>query len=369
MEKIIEKSIFNEPTFDVHFHCGRPHDVDETVNIINKEMDLIGLEKILLLSIGFHGFERLDYDQNLKCATLKKIFNGKVYASACINHTPGMSEEDASNDYARQAEEYIEAGFDGMKFLEGHPSQRKFFGPLAGKRWEKMFAVLEENGVPLTIHNADPRSGWDINKASPYALKHGRFYGDGSYPSFDECRDDILDLMKKFPKLKLCLAHGGFLNNEVDRPMFEKFMDFENTKIDVSATGATYNWSQSPDYFIPFIEKYQDKILYGSDTHNSAPYDYDDWEWDIQFRPKVPRNVLLTDGKNFDLAGKNYNGLNIDKKICRKIFYDNAIKEFGEKPREVNLSWAEKEMNKLQKLYKDHEFKSRDLALMKKHLF
>ena len=49
-ERIVEKSIFTEPTFDVHFHCGRPHDFNETIGIIKKEMEIIGLKKVLLLN-------------------------------------------------------------------------------------------------------------------------------------------------------------------------------------------------------------------------------------------------------------------------------------------------------------------------------
>ena len=369
MDKTVEKSIFVEPTFDVHFHCGRPHDFDETIGILKKEMDLIGLERVLLLSLSFHMPDRHDYDQNLRCFALKKVYNGKVYASASLKQDLSLDDEEASRDYLKQAQTYFEAGFDGMKFLEGHPSFIKVFGNLSGKRFDKMFAFLEENGIPFTIHNADPRTGWDINKVDPYALKHGRFYGDGSYPSFEECRDSVLALMKRYPKLKMCLAHGAFLNNEVDRPYFEEFMNYENTKVDVSATGATYNWSQDPEYFIPFVRRYQDKIMYGSDTHNSAPYDYPDWEWDIQFRPKLPRNVLMTDGRGYDMAGRKYDGLNMGREICRKIFYENAIKEFGETPRRLNFAWAEKELEELSRTYKEHEFKSRDLTLIKKHLF
>ena len=367
-ERIVEKSIFVEPTFDVHFHCGRPHDFEETIGIIKKEMEIIGLKKVLMLSLSFHTPNKHDYDQNLRCLAYKNLFNGAVYASASLKQDLDLTDEEASNDYLKQAETYFDAGFDGMKFLEGHPSFIKLFGHLKGKRFDKMFAFLEENGIPFTIHNADPRGGWDINKVDAYALKHGRFYGDGTFATFEECRDSVLELLKRYPKLKMCLAHGAFLNNEVDRPYFEEFMNYENTTVDVAATGATYNWSQDPDYFIPFIEKYQDKIKYGSDTHNSAPYDYEGWEWDIQFRPKLPRNVLMTDGKDFDMAGKKYSGLGISKEICRKIFYDNAIKEFGENPKKANLSWMEKEISELREVYKDNEYKFNDLALIEKYL-
>ena len=299
---------------------------------------------------------------------LKKVFNGVVYASASLKQNPLLSDSEAGDDYLRQAQEYYDAGFDGMKFLEGHPSFRKTFGALSSKRYDKMFAFLEENGIPITIHNADPRSGWDINKVDAYALKHGRFYGDGSFPTFEECRDDVLRVVKKYPKLKMCLAHGAFLHSDIDKPYLEKFMgDYENTKVDVSATGATFNWSKQPEYFIPFIERYQDKIMYGSDTHNSAPYDYADWEWDIQYRPKMPRNVFMGGKNTFEHKNESYNGLDVDKNICRKVFYENAIKEYGNKPKDINLNWINKEIEKLEVTYKDNEYKFTDINIIKKY--
>ena len=76
----------------------------------------------------------------------------------------------------------------------------------------------------------------------------------------------------------------------------------------------------------------------------------------------------MTDGKDFDMAGRKYNGLGVSKEICRKIFYDNAINEFGKNPKKANLSWMEKEISELREVYKDNEYKFNDLALIEKHL-
>ena len=129
-ERIVEKSIFTEPTFDVHFHCGRPHDFEETIGIIKKEMEIIGLKKVLLLSLSFHTPAKHDYDQNLRCLAYKNLFDGAVYASASLKQNLALTDEEASDDYLKQAETYYDAGFDGMKFLEGHPSFIKLFGHL-----------------------------------------------------------------------------------------------------------------------------------------------------------------------------------------------------------------------------------------------
>ena len=367
MEPIVEPVIFKEKAFDVHFHCSRAHDVEESIALYKREMDLIGLEKILLLSMTFHAPARYDYDTNVKNAAIKKEMEGSVYVSASVKHFPDMT-EDEENDYLlKQVEEFYSAGFDGMKFLEAHPTIRKIYGPMTGKRYEKCFKFLEENNIPITMHNADPRKGWDKSRCTPWEIEHGRCYNE-TMPSFEECRDDIMLLMKKYPKLNLCLAHGGFLSEDPDKATFEKFLgDYENTSVDLTG-GPGYNYAIESDFFIPFITKYQDKFIYGSDTYNSAPYDYENWEYDIQYRPRLSRDSIASDKKNCDYAGKKYDGMNLPKEICRKIFYKNAINKWGKTPRKMDLNWLMKDLEWNEKFYADHEFKSADLKKIRKIL-
>ena len=365
MKPIVEPVIFTGKAFDAHFHSSREHDVEESIELFKREMKLIGLEKILLLSITFHAPSKYDYDSNLKNACIKEQMSPNVYVSASVKHFPEMTEEEEAESLLRQAQEFYQAGFDGMKFLDAHPTIRKIYGPLTGKRYEKCLAFLEENNIPITMHNADPRSGWDISKCTQWEIDHGRVY-DSSLPSFEECRDDIMLLMKKFPKLNLSLAHGGFLNMDPDKPYFEKFLgDYENTSVDLTG-GPGCLYANEPDFFKPFIEKYQDKFIYGSDTYNSAPYDYENWESDIQYRPRVSRDSLMSTKKYCDYAGTSYNGMGLDKKICEKIFYSNAIKRWGATPKKTDMKWVEKEIEWNEKFYKDHEFKSNDIKKIKK---
>ena len=144
MQPIVEPVIFTEDTFDTHFHCSRAHDVEESIELYKREMELIGLKKILLLSMTYHAPSRYDYDSNVKNACIKLQMEGKVYVSASVKHFPDLT-EDEENDYLlKQVEEFHQAGFDGMKFLEAHPTIRKVYGPMTGKRYEKCFAYLEE---------------------------------------------------------------------------------------------------------------------------------------------------------------------------------------------------------------------------------
>ena len=150
--------------------------------------------------------------------------------------------------------------------------------------------------------------------------------------------------------------------------IFEKFLgDYENTSVDLTG-GPGYNYAKEPDFFIPFITKYQDKFIYGSDTYNSAPYDYENWEYDIQYRPRCSRNSFMGNQKDYDYAGKKYDGMNLPKEICRKVFWENANKKWGYEPRKMDVEWLLKDLDWNQKFYKDNEFKSNDLVKIKKLL-
>ena len=86
MQPIVEPVVFTEDTFDVHFHCSRAHDVEESIQLYKREMELIGLKKILLLSMTFHSPARYDYDTNVKNACIKLQMDKKVYVSASVKH-------------------------------------------------------------------------------------------------------------------------------------------------------------------------------------------------------------------------------------------------------------------------------------------
>ena len=67
--------------------------------------------------------------------------------------------------------------------LEGYPSMRKVMKrPLCDKVYDRYYSFLEENGIPVTMHVANPEENWDIKNADGYAIKMGRVY-DNTYPT------------------------------------------------------------------------------------------------------------------------------------------------------------------------------------------
>ncbi len=55
-------------------------------------------------------------------------------------------------------------GFDGVKMMEGKPNRRKLLARrLDDPIFDGYYRFAEENGVPLTLHLADPAYFWDLS--------------------------------------------------------------------------------------------------------------------------------------------------------------------------------------------------------------
>ena len=101
-----------------------------------------------------------------------------------------------------------------------------------------------------------------------YAIKRGWWVGDGTYPSFDEMHEEVYGIMKKFPKLKLCMAHFFFLGDDLDtaRTFFE---NWENTSFDLTPGASMFRgFSDNYEKAQKFFADYSDRIFFGSDTYN-----------------------------------------------------------------------------------------------------
>ncbi|MBQ9756598.1 MAG: amidohydrolase family protein [Clostridia bacterium] len=260
-----------EKIFDAHVHYLFEIPIDETIELFKREFEMAGSAKYNFLSIPFNehanGYEML-YTQNIKGLFLKKTFSPNAYAFSGLEHPKDLVYTDFhKKDFLRQAEEYIGAGFDGFKMLEGYPVLRKLNQiPLDDKVYDYFYEFCQENGLPLIMHVANPKENWDISKASEYAIKTGRVC-DHTYPTKEKLTEEVYGILKKFPKLKLTLAHFGFMCYDVKDA--EKYLnEYENTMFDLTPGGEQLLMQASDwDTWSKFYDKYQDRIIYGTDFY------------------------------------------------------------------------------------------------------
>lgn len=239
----------------------------------------------------------------------------------------GLHQLDIFSDipYEEQAKKLIELGFDGMKFLDMKPDFRKTLGKgLNDKSYDKMFSLLEERGIPITIHCADPEKNWDINKVSPGALAAGWFYGDGTFKTKQELYDETFEMLDKHPKLKVSLAHFFFLSNFIDEA--ERVLTkYPNVYFDLTPGWEMYvGFSSKIEEWHDFFNKYSDRILFGTDTDTFS---------DPAKLHELVYTALTHDYTEFAMpcyGGHIIKGLNLSDEVVNKICVENPLRFLGD---------------------------------------
>ena len=335
-----------EKVHDIHVHYLFDMLLEEKIEIFKDEFVMTGTEKYCFLSLPHetdNGKVTYDETQNINGLYLKYTFSPNAYAFAGLIH-PEMHDdvEGIAQSFLEQAKEYMSVGYDGVKMLEGYPSLIKAWDlPIDSPVYDKFYAYMEENGYPILMHLGNPEENWDISKASEYAIQAGRVY-DNSYPTKEEITSQMFRVMEKYPKLKLILAHFGFMSYDIKEA--EKFLQYPNTYFDITPGGEQLiNMGKQWKDWLPFWEKYQDKILYGTDYY-AFPKNKS-WEVAFQRRPKLIREFLETEEEH-EYLGESFIGVNLDEKLREKIYRKNFEKLLNT-PKEIDCQYLINEAKKL----------------------
>ena len=339
-----------EKVFDAHIHYSFDIPMEEMVKIFNEEFEETGTEKYVFLSIPHHASGNglyLNADQNVKGLFLKRIFAPNAYAFAGLIHPQTeISEEERAETYYEQAVQYHSAGYDGIKMLEGHPTLRKATGiALNSPVYDKFYSYLEEVGMPIIMHVADPAESWDMETASESAKALGRTYAE-AFPPKRQLTDEVFGILEKHPKLKFGLAHFGFMSYDIAEA--EKFLSYENTFFDVTPGGEQLiNMSNAWEIWLPFFEKYQERILYGSDFYAFPKKDETEWRTAFRRRPDFLRKFFETEKEHLYID-QTFCGVKIDKALRDKIYRDNFMRLLGA-PKPIDMDNFKNELYRLLK--------------------
>lgn len=351
-----------QKVFETHLHYTYKVPVRESAELFNKAFKLYNVEKAVFLSFPSDG-QAKEYDrtQNLKGLYLKSVFGENGYAYAGLEHK-FLGEDKDSEDFLSQIKEYDAAGFDGIKMYEGHPHMWKLTGySFADNVYEKFFSCAEEKGIPITMHLANDHSFWNEKEISYYWRYVRNCFFDESFPSLEILYSALFELMDRHPRLKLTLAHCGFMSDSVER--MERFLEYKNARIDVTPGGnQLINMALGREEWVPFIEKFADKIKYGSDTYNYYYKNREEWENLVMLRNDLIKNFFLTDAEH-EYQNKKYVGINLKREYADKIFFTNAEAELG-KPKIINYDYAEAKAKELKVLFAEGSLDNYDMTCL-----
>lgn len=239
----------------------------------------------------------------------------------------GIDEPDFGKKEADKLERAIRAGVRGLKIFKSLGlTIRDKSGqvvPVDDPRLDPIWAKCGEHGIPVVIHVSDPKAFFTptdrYNERYDELGAHPNwaFHGD-QFPSKEEILAQRNRVIARHPKTVFIGAHVGNLPEELHR--VGNWLDiYPNFYVEIGARIS--DLGRQPFTARKFFIKYQDRILFGSDTRpNVDAY-------------RVYYRFLETDDEYFDPGGSHHRqarwmiyGLHLPDGVLKKVYNKNALK-------------------------------------------
>ena len=200
---------------------------------------------------------------------------------------------------------------------------------------DPVIEYIKSKGLPVTGHLGEPRNCWlpleemTVSSDSSYFARNPQYHMflHPEYPSYEDQINARDNLLVKHPDLKFIGCHLGSLEWNVDS-LAKRLDRFPNMAVDMSARicHLQYQSAQDRERVRDFCIKYQDRLLYGTDTGDSGNSDPARFKKDMH-------ETWLDDWKYFtsneemtsDKFRGTFTGLKLPKEVVDKIYSKNAI--------------------------------------------
>lgn len=315
----IEKAKYSVIDMHAHDYTTTSEDIEKRVAI----MDKVGVEK----SVVFTNATGAKFD-SLYNLYSKYPDRFDVY---CGFDLSGYQEKGWSERADKELRRCIGMGAVGVGELhdkgEGlvsglHPDDPKM---------DPLFETCAELKIPINLHMSDPKWMYEPMDSTNDGLMRAwtwRVKDKG----FDHNKLMMIfaNTLKRHPNTKFVASH--LANCTFDLTILGRMLDeFPNLSADISARFSEF--STIPRTTVAFFEKYQDRIVYGTD------YGWEVWDkhsdygnnttLDSMFR--MTFRVLETQDEHFyltDLVGYKWPmyGLELNDSVLKKIYRDNALR-------------------------------------------
>ncbi len=191
-------------------------------------------------------------------------------------------------------------------------------------RWDPIWAACGELGLPVLIHTADPAAFFLPSDATNERWEELQRHPDWSFHGQDfPQRDELLDarnrVIARHPQTSFIGAHVA--NNPEDLAQVSRWLDqYPNLYVDIASRIGELG--RQPYTAKEFVEKYQDRVLFGTD----GPWP--------ETRVRLYWRFLETRDEYFPYSEKpfppqgfwNIYGLGLQDDVLRKIYADNAAR-------------------------------------------
>ncbi|MEO8778687.1 MAG: amidohydrolase family protein [Rhodanobacter sp.] len=335
------------PVIDMHVHLSWSSQVRNGVSV-GEDMTLFATPEDLLPVMDRKGIQTLVNLTGGIGAGLEKVVRhfDRAAPGRFITLTEPSWEYFPEADFGQRQAEAIEhasrVGARGLKLLKTlglYLRERIDKGPLVGvddRRLDPMWEACAAHAMPVFLHTSDPEAFFlptDAGNERYEELSNHpdwSFYGP-EFPSNDELLAARDRMIARHPKTTFALLHVG--NHAENLAGVAACLDrYPNTVIDISARIGELG--RQPRIARRFFDRYQDRILFGTDAVPSPWGDdvpqqlFGDELYEIYYR------FLETEDEYFDYAPTAVPpqgrwaiyGLGLSDQILRKVYHDNAAR-------------------------------------------
>ena len=309
----IEKAKF--PVIDMHSHpyAESLEEIDQWV----KNMDAVGIEKTILLSHATGAeFDSL-YQVYSKYPDRFELWCGFDYTGYDQPGYGPAAVAELERCYKMGARGVGELGDKGKGLFYSKPPAWGMH--LDDPRMDPLLEKCAELGLPINIHVADPIWMYEKMDSTNDGLMNAYEWRLDNQPGIVDHNGmiDILErAVKRHPKSIFIACH--FANCSYDLNKLGALLDkYPNLYADIAARYA--ETAPIPRFAAAFIEKYQDRLIYGTDMG----FDLDMYH--ITFR------ILESSDEHFYEIGQfgyhwALNGFGLNDVVLKKLYRDNALK-------------------------------------------
>jgi uncharacterized protein len=308
------------PVIDMHNHLRRLERTEEYLKV----MDEVGVWMVASMD----GLSAGDfYKEHLRVSNSVSKERFLVFFSPDFSriNEPGFGENEA-----RRLEEAVKKGVRGLKIFKSLGlSVKDETGeliPIDDPRIDPIWAKCGELGIPVVIHSSDPKAFFTpIDKYNERYDELGAnpqwsFYGD-EYPSKEELLEQRNRVFEKHPNTIFIATHMANLPEELGRVSMwlEKY---PNMYVDINARISELG--RQPFTARDFMIKYQDRILFGTDTPPNAE------AYRVYYRFLETRDEYIDPAPSHHLQGRwMIYGLGLPDEVLEKIYNKNALRILG----------------------------------------
>lgn len=200
-------------------------------------------------------------------------------------------------------------------------------------QFDPILDYIANHKITLHSHQGEPKNCWlpvekmTVEGDKKYFSEHPQYhmYRHPEYPSYEDQVNARDHMLEKHPGLKVVSVHLGSLEWSVGE-LGKRLDKYPNMAVDMAARishlqyQAITDWQKVHD----FVMKYQDRLLYGTDTGMSEKEDPSEVKKHVHQTWTNDWKFFTTDEKMSNDSKATFKGLKLPKEVVDKIYRKNA---------------------------------------------